>query len=182
MDCDRIAVEDAGSTTAQISVPNPRGEAGSSGNSDSETWASQTELLEALLFRECFLFVGMAPLQGDSPFCSGNHSLLRSVPIRTHLSSRCEEDMSQAIVNPEELRRFAQNLKRFNLGLSEQLSALSNQLDALNTSWRDQENRRFCEEFQSNLLMISRFLESNEQYIPFLLRKAERIEEYLQQR
>jgi len=90
--------------------------------------------------------------------------------------------MSQAIVNPEELRRFAQNLKRFNLGLSEQLSALSNQLDALNTSWRDQENRRFCEEFQSNLLMISRFLESNEQYIPFLLRKAERIEEYLQQR
>lgn len=90
--------------------------------------------------------------------------------------------MSQAIVNPEELRRFAQNLKRFNLGLSEQLSALSNQLDALNASWRDQENRRFCEEFQSNLLMISRFLESNEQYIPFLLRKAERIEEYLQQR
>ena len=90
--------------------------------------------------------------------------------------------MSPAIVNPEELRRFAQNLKRFNLGLAEQMSALASQLDALNTSWRDQENRRFQEEFQSNLMMINRFLESNEEYIPFLLRKAERIEEYLQQR
>jgi uncharacterized protein YukE len=90
--------------------------------------------------------------------------------------------MSQAIVNPEELRRFAQSLKRFNIGLSDQMSALAGQLDALNTSWRDQENRRFCEEFQSNLQMINRFLESNEEYIPFLLRKAERIEEYMQQR
>ncbi|MBS0265395.1 MAG: WXG100 family type VII secretion target [Planctomycetes bacterium] len=90
--------------------------------------------------------------------------------------------MSQAIVSPEELRRFAQMLKKFNTGLAEQLTALSGQLDALSASWRDQENHRFSEEFQRNLQVVGRFIESNEQYIPFLLRKAERIDEYLQQR
>jgi uncharacterized protein YukE len=90
--------------------------------------------------------------------------------------------MSQAIVSPEELRRFAQMLKKFNTGLAEQLTALSGQLDALSSTWRDQENHRFSEEFQRNMQIVGRFIESNEQYIPFLLRKAERIDEYLQQR
>ena len=90
--------------------------------------------------------------------------------------------MSQAIVNPDELRRFAQMLKKFNAGLAEQMTALAGQLEALSTSWRDQENHRFSDEFQRNLQMVARFIESNNEYIPFLLRKAERIDEYLQQR
>lgn len=90
--------------------------------------------------------------------------------------------MSQAIVNPEDLRRFAQTLKAFNAGLADQISALGGQLDNLGTSWRDQENRRFAEEFAGNLRAMNRFIETNNEYIPFLLRKAERIDEYLQQR
>lgn len=90
--------------------------------------------------------------------------------------------MSQAIVNPEELRRFAQMLKQFNTGLHEQMTALASHLEALSNTWRDQENRKFAEEFQRNLLSMGHFIEVNEEYIPFLLRKAERIEEYLQQR
>ena len=90
--------------------------------------------------------------------------------------------MSQAIVNPDELRRFAQMLKKFNSGLAEQMTALAGQSEALSTSWRDQENHRFSDEFQRNLQMVARFIESNNEYIPFLLRKAERIDEYLQQR
>jgi uncharacterized protein YukE len=90
--------------------------------------------------------------------------------------------MAQAIVNPEELRRFAQSLKKFNAGLTEQLAALGTQLEGLSTSWRDQENRRFAEEFSRNLKVMARFIETNNEYIPFLLRKAERIDEYLQQR
>ena len=90
--------------------------------------------------------------------------------------------MSQAIVNPEELRRFALMLKKFNADLADQMTALAGQLDALSTTWRDQENHRFCEEFQRNLQMMAHFLESNSEYIPFLLRKADRIDEYLQQR
>ena len=90
--------------------------------------------------------------------------------------------MSQAIVNPDELRRFAQMLKKFNTGLSEQIAALSTHLESLSTTWRDQENRRFVEQFNQNARMIARFIEINDEYIPFLLRKAERIDEYLQQR
>lgn len=90
--------------------------------------------------------------------------------------------MAQAIVSPEELRRFAQMLKKFNSGLTDQLTALGSQLDGLSTTWRDQENRRFAEEFARNLQVMARFIETNNEYIPFLLRKAERIEEYLQQR
>ena len=90
--------------------------------------------------------------------------------------------MSQAIVNPEDLRRFALGLKKFNTGLADQLSALAGQLEGLSATWRDQENQRFSEEFQRNLQGMARFIEANNEYIPFLLRKAERIDEYLQQR
>jgi len=90
--------------------------------------------------------------------------------------------MSQAIVNPDELRRFAQMLKKFNSGLAEQMTALAGQLEGLSATWRDQENQRFSEEFHRNLQMMTHFLEANNEYIPFLLRKADRIDEYLQQR
>lgn len=90
--------------------------------------------------------------------------------------------MSQAIVNPEELRQFAQMLKQFDSALADQVSTLSSRLESLSATWRDQENQRFREEFEQNIRLMSRFIELNEEHIPFLLRKAERIEEYLQQR
>ncbi len=90
--------------------------------------------------------------------------------------------MSQAIVNPEELRRFAQQLKHFNTGLQEQMTALAGKMESLSASWRDQENKRFMEEFDRNLKSMARIVEVNEEYIPFLMRKADRIDEYLQQR
>lgn len=90
--------------------------------------------------------------------------------------------MTQAIVNPDELRAFAHKLKQFNSVLTDQASMLANQLDGLNASWRDQENRKFCEEFQEHLRLLAQFVEANNRHIPYLLRKAERIDEYLQQR
>ena len=90
--------------------------------------------------------------------------------------------MAQAIVDPNELRRFAQTLKQFNAELAERTTALAGQLNALSTSWRDQENKKFTEEFEQHMKVVSRFIEANNQHIPYLLRKAEHIEEYLQQR
>ncbi len=90
--------------------------------------------------------------------------------------------MPQAIVDPGELRRFAQSLKRFNNDLTESATVLSNQLAALSQSWRDQENKKFSEEFQENIKAISRFIEANTEHIPYLLRKAQLIEEYLHER
>ena len=90
--------------------------------------------------------------------------------------------MSQAIVDPPELRRFAHQLSKFNTELEERLSTLANQLHKLNSTWRDQEHKKFTEEFEHHLKLIARSIETSNEYAPFLLRKAERIEEYLQQK
>ena len=90
--------------------------------------------------------------------------------------------MPQAIANPEELRAFAQKLKQFNISISDQAGLLANQLEALSTSWRDQENAKFVEEFHEHLRLLAQFVEANNRHIPYLLRKAERLDEYLQQR
>ena len=90
--------------------------------------------------------------------------------------------MSQAIVDPIELRRFAQNLKKFNTELEERLTSLRAQLHSLGATWRDQEHQKFVDEFEQQMRTLSRFVDATNQYIPYLLRKAERIEEYLQQR
>jgi uncharacterized protein YukE len=90
--------------------------------------------------------------------------------------------MPQAIVDPGELRRFAQNLKKLNLDLQDRIAALNGQLAALGTTWRDQENKKFVAEFEQQVRAIARFIELTNQHIPFLLRKAEMIEEYLRER
>jgi uncharacterized protein YukE len=90
--------------------------------------------------------------------------------------------MSQAIVNPADLRRFANNLKMFCGELQTQSSQLRAQMGSLGNTWRDQEHEKFMAEFEQTMLVINRFLEASSQHIPFLLRKAERVEEYLQQR
>ena len=90
--------------------------------------------------------------------------------------------MSQAVVDPAELRRFANNLKRFSEDLQMSMTGLHGQMLTLGETWRDQEHAKFVEEFEQTLQVVKRFVDSTNQHIPFLLRKAERIEEYLQQR
>jgi len=88
--------------------------------------------------------------------------------------------MPQAIVDPEELRQFAQSLKKFNANLRDRATALANQLAALNATWRDQEHKNFAEQFDANMKVLLRFTETADQYVPYLLRKAEHVEDYLQ--
>jgi uncharacterized protein YukE len=90
--------------------------------------------------------------------------------------------MPQAIVDPEELRRFALSLKKFSGDVQERVSSLSGQLASLERTWRDQEQKKFSEEFQQQITSLGRFIELVDRHIPYLLRKAEIIEEYLQQR
>ena len=90
--------------------------------------------------------------------------------------------MPQAIVDPIELRRFAQNLKKFNQELEERLTSLRAQLHALSATWRDQEHKKFVEDFDEHMKVIAKYIDATNQHAPYLLRKAERIEEYLQQR
>jgi uncharacterized protein YukE len=90
--------------------------------------------------------------------------------------------MPQAIVDPEELRRFALSLKKFSGDVQERMTSLSGQMAGLERSWRDQEHKKFSEQFQQQIQTLARFIEMIDQHVPYLLRKAEIIEEYLQQR
>jgi WXG100 family type VII secretion target len=90
--------------------------------------------------------------------------------------------MPRAVVDPEELRRFAQHLKHFTGELHQQMGSLQGRFAALGDTWRDQEHEKFAKEFTQTMQVLARFVEVANEHAPFLMRKAERIEEYLQQR
>ncbi len=89
--------------------------------------------------------------------------------------------MPQAIVDPEELRRFARNLKKFTTLVEEGMAQLNGQMSTLSKTWRDQEQRKFMEAFEEHVRGLARFLEMTDEHVPYLLRKAEIIEQYLRQ-
>src|SRR5213082_2349033 len=53
--------------------------------------------------------------------------------------------MGKASVDPGEIRRFAQDLNRFNNELQTLLSGLHGKMRGLEATWRDQEQRKFAE-------------------------------------
>ena len=90
--------------------------------------------------------------------------------------------MSKASVDPAELRRFAQDLARFNNELQGLVSGLHARMRNLETTWRDQEQRKFAEAFEQTAKGLGNFLEASHQHVSFLGKKAALIEEYLKQR
>ena len=90
--------------------------------------------------------------------------------------------MAQAIVDPAEIRRFAHHLKQFSEDLKDRMAVLHGQLVGLGDSWRDQEHERFLQEFEQTAHVLEALIAKAEQHIPFLLRKAAKVEEYLQQK
>jgi uncharacterized protein YukE len=90
--------------------------------------------------------------------------------------------MPQAIMDPEEVRRFADELKRFNNDLQDRVVALQARFTALADTWQDQEHIKFADEFKQMIKALKKFVEASNQQTPYLLRKAQRIEEYLNQR
>ena len=90
--------------------------------------------------------------------------------------------MPQAVMNPEEVRRFAEELQRFTRDVQGRMSSLQARFVALSETWQDQEQAKFAEEFQQTSRSIKKFIELSEQHVPYLLRKAGRIEDYLKQR
>jgi uncharacterized protein YukE len=90
--------------------------------------------------------------------------------------------MAQAIMDPEEVRRFAKELKRFNEEVQARAGALQARFAAVGSTWQDQEHEKFAEEFISTMKVLKKFIEVSEKHTPFLLKKAQRIEDYLDQR
>ena len=90
--------------------------------------------------------------------------------------------MAKAVVDPHELRRFAAELKRFSGNLQAELLGIHRQFKRLGESWRDQEQAKFAEEFERMVQALSKFAELSDKQVPLLLRKAEAIQNYLDQR
>jgi WXG100 family type VII secretion target len=90
--------------------------------------------------------------------------------------------MAQAIMDPEQVRRFAEELKRFNTELQDRVASLQARFAALGDTWQDDEHTKFAEEFRQIMKALKKFVEVSNQQTPYLMRKAQRIEEYLNQR
>ena len=89
--------------------------------------------------------------------------------------------MAQAIMDPEKVRRFADELQRFNTDLENRLVLLQARFTSLGDTWQDQEHEKFADEFRLAMKALKKFVELSKAHTPYLLRKAQRIEEYLQQ-
>ena len=89
--------------------------------------------------------------------------------------------MPQAHADPAEIRRFAMQLKQFQQNMTQQMGAIHGQLQNLGQSWGDHEHDKFASEFEQAAIALRKFLETSEAHIPFLLRKADRLDEYLGQ-
>ncbi len=90
--------------------------------------------------------------------------------------------MGKANVDPAELRRFAQELNRFNNEMQGLLQGIHTKMRNLENTWRDQEQRKFSEAFESTTKALGNFLEASHQHVSFLSKKATLIEDYLKQR
>ena len=87
----------------------------------------------------------------------------------------------QAIVDPDELDRFTQELKTFDADILERSSRLIGQFNQLGETWQDQEHLKFGQEFEQTMQVIQHFLQIADEHVPFLIRKAQRARDYLQQ-
>lgn len=89
--------------------------------------------------------------------------------------------MAKASVDPAELRRFAQDLNRFNQELEALIGGLNGRMRNLESTWRDQEQRKFADAFGQTAKVLSGFLLASHDHVVFLNKKATLIEEYLRQ-
>ena len=90
--------------------------------------------------------------------------------------------MAKANVDPAALRQFAKDLSRFSNDLEALMSSLWGKMSALEQTWRDQEQKKFAEAFESTAKVLSAFVEDSKQHASQLAKKASLIEEYLKQR
>jgi uncharacterized protein YukE len=84
--------------------------------------------------------------------------------------------------SPDEIRGFARALNSSNHQLRDLLLGLNARLGQLAETWRDKEFEKFEATFTSTVMVLNRFLDEADEYVRYLNRKAEPLEEYLHQR
>ncbi len=90
--------------------------------------------------------------------------------------------MARAIIDPDEVRAFATELKSFNDELQGRMMSLYMRFRTLNETWQDQEQAKFAEEFEKSIKNLKKFVDLANVQAPILMRKAGKIDEYLNQK
>ena len=90
--------------------------------------------------------------------------------------------MPQAIIDPEQVRRFASHLDQSAALIREQKTATMAGSARLHETWRDEKYAHFDQLFVESMKLLERYLQQSEQYSAFLKQKAARAQKYLDQR
>lgn len=88
--------------------------------------------------------------------------------------------MPQAIVDPEEMKRFAAVLEREAELLRSQKGDLESRFRALGEVWRDQKHAQFEKTLVETLRRLDRFQAEAKEFSRFLREKARRAQRYLE--
>jgi len=87
--------------------------------------------------------------------------------------------MAKAHVDPDDLIKFAKSLNHFNRSMQELTGSLKGQMRRLESTWQDQEQAKFAQQFYDAIRVLDRFAEANDQHAQVLVKKARLIEAYL---
>lgn len=88
----------------------------------------------------------------------------------------------RAIVDPEELKRFAHDLDAFNRDLEDLLGGIRARFEHVSQTWEDQEFSDYSEHFKQADQTMVRFMEETSRQVSHLFRKAQRAQSYLDER
>ena len=86
--------------------------------------------------------------------------------------------MANVIVDPEEMRKFANYLLKLAMDLRTMKMETRYKMHHLNQSWRDNENARFVQQFEQELKPLDKLIQMAEDYRRFLLLKASTLDNY----
>lgn len=87
--------------------------------------------------------------------------------------------MSTAIIDPDEVRLFANNLIEGANYLHERQGAFESSFIDLNEVWRDKKYEDFRQVFNETMNRMDKFLQYAEAYSQYLRRKADLADDYL---
>ena len=85
----------------------------------------------------------------------------------------------QAIADPDEIERFANELNRFNNDLEQMSKRLTGKMGQLSGSWRDKEFAKFEQQFNQTMRNIRSFVNVSKKQVSYLKRKARTLRDYL---
>ena len=86
--------------------------------------------------------------------------------------------MTQIYTDPEKLRQFSADLKRFAEITHSHMEATKGRLGRLGDTWRDHEYEKFVQVFAGAQKLLRKFVEETNRIAPLLERDAEALEEY----